>query len=95
MCFSTENERNRRRDLIRTLESRRESQIQGLAREDPRRTGLFSTEGTGPPKETEETARLDNHELLQMQDRIMKDQDQELQHIEKSVDTTKVKFNKR
>eukprot|EP00210_Caulerpa_lentillifera_P000614 g594.t1 len=86
----TENERNRRRDLIRTLESKRESLVQGMGRDGTNKSGLFSAGDTsGPPRETEETARLDNQELLLMQNRIMKEQDQELEHIEKSVHSTR------
>ena len=56
------------------------------------RAGLFGTgQSSGPPRETEQTAGLDNQELLVMQDRIMKDQDEELVHIEKSVHTVKVR----
>lgn len=94
MFCSTENERNRRRDLIRTLETKRENLVQQIARDGGNRARLFTSgeSSSGPPRETNTTARLDNQELLQMQNRIMKDQDEELGHIEKSVKTTKVKI---
>jgi len=86
----TENERNRRRDLIRTLESKRENLVQGMARDNSDRAGLFGAgQSKGPPKETEQTAGLDNQELLQLQDKIMQDQDEELVHMEKGVNATK------
>lgn len=80
--------------MIRTLESKRENLVQQVSRDSGNKAGLFASgeSSGGPPTETDTTAKLDNQELLQMQNRIMKDQDEELVHIEKSVKTTKVKI---
>lgn len=41
-------------------------------------------------KETEATATLDTRGLLQLQSQVMKQQDQELEHMEKAIANTKV-----
>lgn len=46
-------------------------------------------------KETEATAELDNKGLVQLQQQIMQQQDHELEHMEKTVISTKVILQKR
>jgi len=55
------------------------------------RAGLIGRgQSSGPAKETEQTAGLDNYELLNMHDQIIRDQDEELGIMEKQVKRTKV-----
>lgn len=44
----------------------------------------------GPPRETDQTATLENDQLLGLQQQIMRQQDQELVQIEDAVHNTKV-----
>ena len=54
------------------------------------RNALLSGIQSPGPKETEVTAELDNRGLLQLQTQVMKQQDQELEQMEKTVISTKV-----
>ncbi|CAD7695524.1 unnamed protein product [Ostreobium quekettii] len=87
----TENERNRRRDLVMSLRSQRENLLQALKRESSRmdRNELMGGSSGGPARETEQTAGLDNAGLLQLQNQIIDQQDKELDQIEESVKGTK------
>ncbi len=44
-----------------------------------------------PPRETEATAELDNRGLLGLQQQVMRQQDEELEAMEKTVISTKVR----
>lgn len=50
-----------------------------------------STSSSSPAQETDTTAGLENRELLQLQQRVMDDQDAELAELEKTVTSTKVR----
>lgn len=55
------------------------------------RVGLLeSSTSAVQARETDRTAGLENRELLQMQQRVMDDQDAELAELEKTVNSTKV-----
>lgn len=43
-----------------------------------------------PARETDRTAELDNHGILQMQQDVMQEQDQNLEAMEQSVASTRV-----
>lgn len=93
-CYRTENERNRRRDLLTALRSRREQMLQALKRDQrsARSTLLGDSgdgSGAGPARETDATAELDSHGLLSMQHQVMHQQDRELEQLERSVSSTK------
>lgn len=98
----TENEKNRRRDLLAALRSRREQMLQALKRDQQlsssRAALLDSNSGGGSSayaaqqplaRETDTTAEMDNRGLVSLQKQIMGQQDTELEHLEKSVATTK------
>ncbi|KAF5835074.1 Qc-snare protein, Syn8/Syntaxin8-family [Dunaliella salina] len=89
----SEQERNRRRDLLYNLRNRREQMQHSLRRGRGPADKESLMEGSGsstqPPQETEQTAELDNKGLLAMQQRTMDHQDEELGHIEKGVHSTK------
>ncbi|KAL4445412.1 hypothetical protein ABPG77_011237 [Micractinium sp. CCAP 211/92] len=95
----TENERNRRRDLVAALRSRREQMLTSLKREAPRAAhgtllGGASASGTAAAggrggRETEATAELGNRGLLAMQQQVMQQQDEALESLERSVVGTK------
>jgi len=90
----SEQERFRRRDLLHVLRNRRE-QIQQSLKRQPQASGrnaLLSggAGGSGAARETETTAQLDSRGLLQLQEQVMRQQDTELEHMEKTVTSTKV-----
>lgn len=91
----TENEKNRRRDLLAALRTRREQMLHSLKREQPRAAreallGGSSGGGAAPgSKETDATAELGNQGLLQLQQQVMQQQDQELESLERTVVGTK------
>lgn len=90
----TENEKNRRRDLLAALRSRREQMLQALKRDQPHssRSALLDMPGGAAQpigRETDTTAELDNRGLVTMQRQVMEQQDSELDHLERSVITTK------
>jgi len=87
----SEQERFRRQDLLHGLKSRREQIQQSLKRSqhESNRSALLSGVQSPGPKETEVTAELDNKGLLQLQTQVMKQQDQELEQMEKTVISTK------
>lgn len=98
----TENERNRRRDLVAVLRSQREQMLASLKREAPRAArdtllggasaggggGAVAAAGPGG-RETEATAELGNRGLLAMQQQVMQQQDDALESLERSVVGTK------
>lgn len=94
---STENERNRRRDLLSALRTKREQMLAQLKREAPRaaREQLLGgrdgggTGGGGGGRETDTTAELGSAGLLQLQHQVMSQQDRELEGLERSVAGTK------
>lgn len=97
---STENERNRRRDLVAALRSRREQMLALLKREAPRvardtllggaSSGVGGRAAAAPDgHETEATAELGNRGLLSMQQQVMQQQDEELESLERTVVGTK------
>ena len=49
-----------------------------------------SDAAAGKSKETEATAELDTQGLLQLQNQVMRQQDTELEHMEKAITSTKV-----
>ncbi|KAK9836888.1 hypothetical protein WJX74_010464 [Apatococcus lobatus] len=88
----TENEKNRRRDMITALKGRREQMLQSLRRDRNKsnRADLMDSEGSSSrARETEQTADLDNRGLLQMQNRVMQSQDNELEELERTVASTR------
>ncbi|KAL4427976.1 hypothetical protein ABPG75_002065 [Micractinium tetrahymenae] len=95
----TENERNRRRDLVAALRSRREQMLASLKREAPRAardtllagsgsSGGLAAAGAGG-RETDATAELGNRGLLSMQQQVMQQQDDALESLERTVVGTK------
>lgn len=55
------------------------------------RAELMDSEGASSrARETEQTADLDNQGLLQMQNRVMQSQDNELEELERTVASTRV-----
>lgn len=94
----TENERNRRRDLVTALRGRREQMLLSLKRDHPRadRRALLGSGGglddraSGSGRETIKTAELDAPGLLSLQEEIMNQQDRDLESLEQSVAGTKV-----
>lgn len=98
----TENEKNRRRDLLGELRRRREQMLSSLRREAPRAArdallgGAIAAAGSsgslaagGGGRETDTTAELGNQGLLQLQTQAMAQQDAELEHLERTVVGTK------
>lgn len=94
---STENEKNRRRDLVGALRRQREQMLASLKREQPRAAreallgGASSSGGggTGGGRETDITAELGSQGLLQLQQSVMQQQDQHLESLEHTVVSTK------
>jgi hypothetical protein len=91
----SEQERFRRRDLLHVLRNRREQIQQSLKRQQQQseRDALMAGaggSGGGAARETEATAALDTRGLLQLQEQVMKQQDRELEQMEKTVTSTKV-----
>ena len=91
-----EQEKYRRRDLLHALKSRREQLLVALKRSqqqaanrDVLMPGGSSGVGQVAAIETEATAALDNRGLVQLQQQVMQQQDQELEHMEKSIHSTK------
>ncbi|PRW56426.1 Qc-snare Syn8 Syntaxin8-family [Chlorella sorokiniana] len=92
----TENERNRRRDLVAGLRTQREKMQASLKREAPRaaREALLGGSGSssaaaGSGQETDTTAELNNAGLLQLQQQVMSQQDAALESLERTVVGTK------
>ena len=55
------------------------------------RADLLDSEGApGRARETDQTAELDNQGLVQMQNRVMQSQDNELEELERTVASTRV-----
>ncbi|KAK9819807.1 hypothetical protein WJX72_002665 [[Myrmecia] bisecta] len=91
---TTENEKNRRRDLVTALRARREQMLQSLKRDQNasnRSSLLESGKGSSAAvaRETDRTADLDNRGILQMQQHVMREQDAELAELEKTVTSTR------
>lgn len=63
--------------------------LQSLRREHPRALLSTNPQIADKSKETDATAELDNHGLLNLQQQIMSQQDTELDQLEHSVATTK------
>lgn len=86
-------EKFRRRDLVHALKNKREQMLTALKRVpvSAGRTALM--EGSTPehfiPKETEHTAGLDTRGLLNLQEQVIRQQDEELEDMEKSITNTK------
>lgn len=90
----SETERNRRRNLVSSLRTRREQLQQSLKRGEGAgsRGQLLDAAGSsrdGRAAETEATAGLENSGILQLQREVMRQQDQELEELEKTVNSTK------
>ncbi|KAG2489068.1 hypothetical protein HYH03_012504 [Edaphochlamys debaryana] len=90
----SEAERNRRRDVLYDLRSRREAMQGALKRAGVQadRDALMAGASLGgplPPRETEATAGLDNRGLLGLQQQVMANQDRQLEDMEKTVQSTK------
>lgn len=86
----SEHEKNRRRNIILSLLEERDVLVQRLSQ------GILGEPSSvgGPvarpvPRETEETAIRSNAQLLQLQRALMEDQDEALDHLERSVGRTK------
>lgn len=91
----SENEKNRRRDMVSALRSRRESLLAGLKREGggasaQRAVLLGSVDASSArPRESATTAPLDASGLISLQRQTMEAQDRELEHLERGVASTK------
>ncbi|CAD7696508.1 unnamed protein product [Ostreobium quekettii] len=87
----SENERNRRRDMIMSLRSQRENLLQSLKRESAKqdRNELLGGARQRPGRETEQTAGLENAGLLQLQNQLIEQQDKDMAQIEEAVKGTK------
>lgn len=93
----SEQERFRRRDLLHALRNRREQIQSSLKRQqtasdrDSLLGGGGGASSSGAPRETEATAALDSRGLMQLQEQVMRQQDRELEQMEKTVSSTKVR----
>ncbi|KAI8466281.1 MAG: Qc-snare protein, Syn8/Syntaxin8-family [Monoraphidium minutum] len=88
----SEQERFRRRDLLHVLKNRREQVQASLKRQQQHsdRDALMAGGGaSGAPRETEVTAQLDARGMMQLQEQVMRQQDTELEQMEKTVTSTK------
>lgn len=86
----TENERNRRQDLTTVLQARKDQMYSMLSRNQANRDSLLSGASSQQgAQETDATAELDNHGLLQLQQEVMDDQDQHLEQLSQSVQRTR------
>eukprot|EP00877_Chromochloris_zofingiensis_P014326 jgi/Chrzof1/9147/Cz03g37190.t1 len=92
----SEREKFRRRDQLHALKNRREQIQQSIKRQQQSsdrelllQGGSSSSRALPGGKETDQTAELDNRGLLQLQEHVMKQQDQELESMEKAVISTK------
>lgn len=88
----SEQERFRRRDLLHALKNRREQILHSLKRtanSQERESLLAGGSKRVVGQETEATAQLDNRGLLQLQENAMRQQDDDLVHLEKAVISTK------
>lgn len=87
----TENEKNRRRDLITALRSRRQQMLLSLKREahPSQRAALLEGSRSAPARETAATAELDNRGLVQMQQSLMREQDSQVEQLEQTVNSTR------
>ncbi|KAG1679313.1 hypothetical protein FOA52_009343 [Chlamydomonas sp. UWO 241] len=96
----SESEKNRRRDMVTELRNRREQMQFAIKRGGgaAEREQLFTVNGGAgasraaaaqEPKETEATAELDARGLLVLQDHVMRQQDTELESMEKAISSTK------
>jgi SYP5 family syntaxin len=96
----SEQERFRRRDLLHALKGRREQAQQSLKRQPAGADreqllagaaagGGAAAAGPSGGRETAATAALDARGLLQLQEHVMRQQDTELEQMEKSVHSTK------
>lgn len=52
----------------------------------------MASSSSGPARETDRTAELDNRGLLQMQEQVMKEQDKNLEELERYVQSSKVRM---
>lgn len=88
----TESERNRRHDLLGVLRSRHEQMTRMLSRHQADRDQLLTNPGStgrGPAPETDRTAELENHGIVQLQQQVMQDQDSELDELSGHIHTTR------
>ena len=86
----SEHEKNRRRNIILSLLEERDVLVQRLSQGILGEPGSVGGPGARPvPRETEETAIRSNAQLLQLQRALMGDQDEALDHLERSVGRTK------
>jgi SYP5 family syntaxin len=90
----SEQEKYRRRDLLHALKSRREQLQVALKRNQQQAAGreslmAGSSVGRVAAIETEATAALDQRGLLSLQHQVMQQQDQELEHMERTITSTK------
>lgn len=83
--YRSENEKNRRRNLLLGLRQDRDDMIQSL-----KRPLQQTSSGTSRSRfETDATAERNNQQLLVMQTALMQEQDDALEHLDRSVVTTK------
>ena len=87
----SEREKNRRRNIILSLREERDVLLQRLSGAGAVGAGQATTPSgaKGIAQETDETAVRTNAELLQLQRALMEDQDEALDHLERSVGRTK------
>lgn len=89
---TSENETNRRRDLVTSLRSRRQQMLLSLKRDANPTTRAALLAGGGeqkPPQETIHTAGLDGQGLVRMQRDLMREQDEQVLQLEQSVERTR------
>ena len=86
----SENEKNRRRNQLMALLNERDAMIQGLKRNAAvHKQAQVNMTVPARVGETDATAEANNAQLLVMQKALMEEQDVALDHLEKSVVTTK------
>mmetsp|Transcript_31701 Transcript_31701/g.69281 ORF Transcript_31701/g.69281 Transcript_31701/m.69281 type:complete len:228 (+) Transcript_31701:122-805(+) len=81
-------ESERRRDMLTRLKTRHD-QLSSMLNTNGRRTFAPGDQMRTPPRETEQTAELDNQGLIMMQRNIMQDQDTQLDDLSRIVSSTK------
>ena len=81
---ATDQEVQRRKQLVSVLNTKHENMTQLLSKVGKYAT-LAETRPKGAPRETEKTAQLETGEILQLQDRIMRDQDGDIESMSRDV----------
>mmetsp|Transcript_2143 Transcript_2143/g.4354 ORF Transcript_2143/g.4354 Transcript_2143/m.4354 type:complete len:232 (-) Transcript_2143:172-867(-) len=85
----TDQEAERRHDMLVRLRTRADQMASMLNRPQDRQRLQSGSVEYAPPRETEQTAELDNAGLVMMQRNIMRDQDDQLEDLSRIVSSTK------